>query len=200
MFNRPGGRSKGVTLIEMMIVVVLLAILSALAAPSLFELIIRNRLDTTINDFVTTLSLARSEAIRRGTNVVVRRAAGSTLQEWTKGWEVFQDTNGNNLRDTGEELILIGQAINAPLTLWSSRNTQDHVAFRPSGAAAEDKPYIFALCYGSVLVSADGRPRSRGIMVIGLSGRIRSATPNEAGKLIKDTATGTAEVTSCTSP
>ncbi|MCU0839952.1 MAG: GspH/FimT family pseudopilin, partial [Rhodospirillales bacterium] len=60
-----------------MIVILVLAVLAAVAAPNLQEMVIRNRLDSAANEFVTTLNSVRSEAIRRGGRVVLRRAAGS---------------------------------------------------------------------------------------------------------------------------
>lgn len=206
MVIRPSRRSSGITLIEMMIVVVILGVLAAIVAPNLLEAVARNRLDSSANEFTTALDLARSESIRRGANVVVRRAAGSATREWTKGWEVFVDlpaagaASGNNQRDAGEELLSVGQPMSAPLTLYSSRNVPDFLAFTPSGrAAGGPNQYIFVLCYGGVVATADGRARSRAVMVND-SGRVRAAAPNSAGQLIVDTATGTAAVTSCTSP
>ncbi len=162
MIRRAGKAVAGITLIEVMIVVAILAVLVALAAPNLSELFIRNRLDTAANEFETTLNFARSEAIRRGAKVVVRHAPGSANQQWSRGWEVFVDLpsssapNGNNLRDAGED---------------------------------------------PVIATADRRPRSRVVMVSD-SGRIRLAQPNDAGRLIVDSAsnTGTAEVTDCRNP
>jgi type IV fimbrial biogenesis protein FimT len=192
------------TIVEVMIVALVLVVLVALAAPNLQEMIIRNRLDAATNDFVTALNLVRSEAIRRGGHVVIRRAAGSTSQEWTKGWEIFVDLPGgagsfNNIRDAGEEVIRVGPALGSPLTLRPDRSTSDFAAFLPSGIASNFKPYVFVLCYGGQLMS-NGRPRSRAVMFMGSSGRIRSTEPDGSGILLKDTATGTAAITSCSSP
>jgi Tfp pilus assembly protein FimT len=188
-----------------MIVILVLAVLAAVAAPNLQEMVIRNRLDSAANEFVTTLNSVRSEAIRRGGRVVLRRAAGSASREWTKGWEVFVDLpdnagNFNNLRDAGEELIRVGPAISSPLTLRSDLATVSSVTFLPSGVATDFRPYVFVLCYGDQLMS-DGRPRSRAVMITGSSGRIRSTEPDESGNLLKDTSgDGTAAITSCNLP
>ncbi len=66
MINRRTRHIRGITIIEMMIAVLIVAVLAALTVPSLSELFVRNRLETTANEFMTALNLARSEAIRRG--------------------------------------------------------------------------------------------------------------------------------------
>jgi type IV fimbrial biogenesis protein FimT len=62
---------NGFTLIELMTVVALLAILSAIAAPSLRTFIESQRLRNASFDIVSDLLLARSEALTRQTVVVV---------------------------------------------------------------------------------------------------------------------------------
>jgi type IV fimbrial biogenesis protein FimT len=212
MIRRAGRAVAGITLIEVMIVVAILAVLVALAAPNLSELFIRNRLDTASNEFETTLNFARSEAIRRGAKVVVRQATGSANQQWSRGWEVFVDLpssgapNGNNLRDPGEELLRVGQELSSSLTLYSSRNAQTLVYFSPDGRAVTPVNYFnFVLCYvengGPVIATTDRRPRSRAVMVSD-SGRIRRTQPNDSGQLIVESASnpGTAQVTDCRNP
>jgi type IV fimbrial biogenesis protein FimT len=168
-------------------------------------MVIRDRLGSAANEPVTVLNLVRSEAMRQGGRVVIRHAAGgSASQEWTKGWEAFVDLqnggNFNNVRDAGEELIRVGLAITSPLTLHSDRSTPDFVTFGTSGIATAFKPYIFVFCCAGQLTS-NGRPRSRAVMIMGSSGRIRSSAPDDSGNLRKDTSDGgTAVITSRTRP
>lgn len=65
------------TLIELMIVVALIAVIVALAAPSFRDMILMQRLRGINAQLVTDLALARSEAISRGVFVGVRIQAGS---------------------------------------------------------------------------------------------------------------------------
>ena len=68
----PRSRVAAFTLIELMIVVALVAIIMALAAPSLRDMILMQRLQGVNAQVVADLAFARSEAVRRGTFVQVR--------------------------------------------------------------------------------------------------------------------------------
>jgi type IV fimbrial biogenesis protein FimT len=61
-----------------------LTILLSLAVPSFNNIIRDNRVTTKTNDFVTALSLAKSEAIRSGVQVDVIANSGA----WNNGWNV----------------------------------------------------------------------------------------------------------------
>lgn len=95
----PGGsiyRSDGFTTIELMVVVAILAILTALAAPSFRPLLERWRVRDAAESVTSTLYLARSEAIKRGGQVVIRPNSGT---DWGTGWYVFFDVNGNGTKN-----------------------------------------------------------------------------------------------------
>ncbi len=84
----------GFTLIELMVVVAIVAILAALAAPSFADLLRRNRLSAAVSALQVSLSLARSEAVKRGADARVTVAANTLAGAWTNGWTVFVDGTG----------------------------------------------------------------------------------------------------------
>lgn len=61
----------GFTLIELLMAVVILAILSAAAIPSFRTFIAEQRIKTASFDLISMLTMARSEAIKRGANVTI---------------------------------------------------------------------------------------------------------------------------------
>ena len=86
MMNRRSSRkalAAAFTLIELMIVVALIAVILALAAPSFRDMILLQRLRGINAQLVTDLALARSEAISRGVFVGVRSRSVSGMSCYT---------------------------------------------------------------------------------------------------------------------
>ncbi len=89
-------RLGGTTLIETMIVVALVAIAAAIAIPSFQTSITRNTIATTVNEFQSAISLARSDALASRYNTIVQPVSGAN---WATGWVVFTDRNFNSSED-----------------------------------------------------------------------------------------------------
>ena len=95
--RRPDAPSRGFTAVELMVTVAILAILAALAAPSFNPLIERWRVRQTVEGLQSSLYYARSEAIKRGGNVVVQKIPNNTdgcttapgTNDWGCGWQVL---------------------------------------------------------------------------------------------------------------
>lgn len=111
-------RAAGFTLIEMMAVISILAITLALAVPGMGELLESQRLRSATFDLVADLTLARNEALKRGTGVTVAPIGGG---DWSAGWQVSVDADGATLRErspTGGTM----QISNAPAAIAFDRN------------------------------------------------------------------------------
>lgn len=113
-------RERGVTLVELLIVISIAGILASLALPSYRNMIISNKISTLTSELHGNLLLARSEALKRGINVSVCKssnadsvAAACDISQseagvnigWASGWLIFADLNGNCSLDNGEPLI-----------------------------------------------------------------------------------------------
>lgn len=96
------GRSAGFTLIELMVTITLVVVIMALAAPSFATFQRNSELTSTANTFLSSLSSARTEAMKRGRNVTVAPAADS---DWSKGWVVFVDADGSGTLNGSETAL-----------------------------------------------------------------------------------------------
>jgi type IV fimbrial biogenesis protein FimT len=104
-YNRyNNGTNSGFTLIELMVTIALAAIILTQAVPSFNALVQNNRLISQKNEFISTLNLARSEALKRGTRVTVCASSDKTTcdtTDWEQGWIVFSDHDADNVLDSG---------------------------------------------------------------------------------------------------
>ncbi|WP_242112392.1 GspH/FimT family pseudopilin [Luteimonas aquatica] len=108
---RPGP-VRGFTLVELMITVAVLAIVCAIAFPS-FEGVMRsNRLATTTNEMIASLSLARSEAIRSAhpASICGSDDGSACSDDWEGGWLVWDDADGNGEIDDEERIVRFSKA------------------------------------------------------------------------------------------
>ena len=78
------GRIKGFTIIELITSVAVLAIIIAFAVPGLTNLLLDTGLKKAAIEVVTTMSYARSEAIKRNATVDIIPTGGN----WKNGWTV----------------------------------------------------------------------------------------------------------------
>ena len=86
----------GFNVVELMIVLAIVGVLTAIAAPNLADMVRVQRVRTAAFDIVAGLTLARSEALKRNVSVTMVPASGG----WANGW-VSTDANGNVVQKQG---------------------------------------------------------------------------------------------------
>jgi type IV fimbrial biogenesis protein FimT len=78
-------KTVGFSIIELMVVIAIAGIMTAVALPSYTEMVKNNCMTSTVNRFVSSIQLARTEAIKLRQNVTVDSLNGT---EWAGGWQV----------------------------------------------------------------------------------------------------------------
>jgi type IV fimbrial biogenesis protein FimT len=84
--------ARGFTLLELMAAIAVLAVLLAIGVPSFTDMLRNNRVTTSTNNVVTAISMARSEALKRGMPVTLCSAndagtacRGDAATDWSAG-------------------------------------------------------------------------------------------------------------------
>lgn len=105
-------RMHGVTLLELLITLVIVAITLSLAVPNLRGMMSRNQLLGQANELAGALALARSEAVTRGSQAgVCASLDGATCNgsagDWNQSLLVFLDVDNNSALDAGEPVLKV---------------------------------------------------------------------------------------------
>jgi len=170
----PGGQT-GFTLLELIITMAIAAILLTIAVPNFQTTIANNRLATQTNSLVTDINITRSEAVKRGTSVVLCSSADPNAvapaclgagNAWTSGWIVFVngtgDVNPNQFSNATDTLIKVSQAIGGTATILTA-GALNIFTYNGDGTSAAA---TFSICdnrgeaFGrQVQIRATGRPR-----------------------------------------
>lgn len=167
---------RGFTMIEVMIVVVIVAVLAALAAPSFLDATLSSRLGTLANKFVASAHLARSEAIKRNSEITVcvsTDGVNCAAGDWEQGWIVTcpttDDVSCDPAGDPAVDPTIIFHREQASPTgfkiIEQSATPLEILSFQPTGVgatAATLKVCRLTPSVGSqervVTISATGRP------------------------------------------
>lgn len=144
------GHLSGVTLIELLVTVAILAIILAIGVPSLREMQVRSQVGSITSDFANDVARTRTEAITRNTCVVICTSintanaltggtptcAAAGNKNWQNGWIIFANPTcsaaQNNPTTNGATLIAVRQAGNSDFKLEAS-NSLRRMTFESRG-------------------------------------------------------------------
>lgn len=144
----------GLTLVELMVVIVVFAILATIGIPSFTNLVANNRATAAANEVLSTLQFARSEAVKRNEDII---AEPTSATDWSGGWTVFRDVNNDELRSRHAQHTSV--TITGPSQL----------RFRPAGNVVGAESFSIAVAGNAAAVRC---------LTLEASGR-GSVTPNE---------------------
>lgn len=160
-FRPIGGRAQGFTLVELVVTMAVALILVTIAAPNLRVFIQNSRLATQVNDLIADVNFARSEAIKRRSNVGVCKSTNSMScaggGAWRDGRLVFADMNNNGSFDVGETVLRFREQLGGSDDTLTSPGP-DPVIFDSRGAASSPAG-------GTTFTFCDNRGASNGKLV-----------------------------------
>ena len=173
--------TAGFTQVELLVTLCVACVLAGVAVPAGFMLGGPAKLSDFAHGFLSHLQLARSEAIlRRRVVVMCKSAEGRSCTHqgaWEQGWILFEDRNGNALRDPDEPLLQVGEALPDAYRVRGNLNVANYIAFTPAGgtrtASGAFQAGTVNVCRVSssatearqIVINAVGRPRMQKAMV-----------------------------------
>jgi len=167
-------KSLGFTLVELMVTVAIIGIVTSLGVPNFLEMMRQNSATSLANELASSLNLARSEAIKRGTQVTVCKSANitnssptcSTTANWQDGWLIFVDKGTSGTYDNATDIRLkVGQPSNSSAVISADSTFSNYVAYLPSGMSKGS-----GLPNGSLDICVGDIQRS---IILNTTGRIR---------------------------
>jgi type IV fimbrial biogenesis protein FimT len=160
-------RHSAFTVLELLVTLAIASVLLLIAVPSFQQFTWRQHMRAAVGNLHNDLLLARSEAVFRHASVVAcpgdAQAGCADSSDWSGGWIVFPDLNGDRQLQPGETVVRRGQVFEA-LTISSSAG-RSAVRFMPDGSAAGSNTTI-GFC------GRGGPPLARKLVISNI-GRIR---------------------------
>lgn len=123
--------SKGISIIEALVAMTVLGILIGLATPSFAQLLQAQQLDSATQAMLRSLTIARHEAIKRGQPLTLATQDG----EWSNGWFIFQDDNGNGRYEPSEMLLRAFPPLPSSTRLTGNTHVSSYIRYMPNGRA-----------------------------------------------------------------
>lgn len=166
-YPRPACRWTGYSLTEILATLAVAGVVVGSGVPAMQSLVYDQRLTTQVNQLHGDLHLARSEAIRRASQVTLCKSsdgvACSATSSWQDGWIVFADANENESVDAGEPIIRAQQALAAGTTLRFGTSYR-YIFYKPDGTAWPNATFTFcdprdAAYARAIIITTAGRAR-----------------------------------------
>jgi type IV fimbrial biogenesis protein FimT len=169
---------RGLTLVELLLVLAISTILLGASLPALGEFVRNYRLRLAAADFLGAVELARNAAIAHGGKVLLAPSADS--MDWADGWTVFIDRNGNRRPDAGDQVLMRHPPIHAGIAVDMSFGGQQgppYLAYNSAGRGCAHGNSL-APRFGTVSLRLGQRVRR---IKINMLGRARLCDPATKG-------------------
>jgi type IV fimbrial biogenesis protein FimT len=156
---------------ELLTALAVIGISVSIAVPSFQTAMNNSRRTTAVNELVSTMHVARSEAITRNVQITVCPSASGDDCEavgWQAGWIYFTDANSDRAVDPGEQVL--GSAGEAPRLTITSAEFPAFLAYRPNGRIMVANP---AQNSGQLTVCDPRGAEHARVLIIGTSGQPR---------------------------
>lgn len=171
---------SGFTLVELLITLVIIVVITSIAAPAMDQLIQNSRRHTSVSDLIALINLARNTAIMEQQTVTL--CPLNDDKQCATGWAgtitVFRDPESDKILDDDSQIIRISQA---PEGGYWTANTSSRPYFRfmPSGIAN------YAI--GNLIWCPNNKDSTRAAqLVVNRGGRVRLSEDNNGDGVVEN--------------
>ncbi|WP_295006742.1 GspH/FimT family pseudopilin [uncultured Dechloromonas sp.] len=179
-------RQTGLTMIELLITLAVLAILLAIGIPSFEGLLASTRVTNATNELLSAFAQTRSEAIRRGQRVTICISANgaqcTNAGNWNQGWIIFRDAARTGIVATPADILHVSSATANNIVIQGSAALPRFISFSSDGQSRTLAGAIQAgnieVCSTSSALSDNNRARR---LQINGSGQVIMTQPQNPG-------------------
>jgi type IV fimbrial biogenesis protein FimT len=172
--DRMYGASRGLTLIELLIALLILGILMSLGVPAMRQFLYGIQVKSEISRLMASVQLTRSEAILRNHTVTMCPSSMASAGEpicggtYADGWIVFSNRNRDNVVDDNDRVVQISDALLPGYTLTNRKGTipaAEQITYRSDGSSWRNRTLL--------VCPPDGSPHNSRSLVMNIVGRPR---------------------------
>lgn len=163
--NELNMKNRGFTLIELMVVLAIVIILAAIAAPSFQKTMLQQRVSSLASELLVSTMQARGEAIKLNQRTIITPLVST---DWSRGWRIFVIQDDDLNYDAGTDtLVTTVPAADAAVTQDAAVfGVGNYIGFSSSGFLLSNNAgrVVFSTNPSAdlkkgVVISRIGRPR-----------------------------------------
>lgn len=149
LLHRTHSHPGGFTLVELMVTLAVVAILVAIGAPQLAAFVNKQQVRADMNNLISAIHLARSEAMKRSGVVTICPLASATATPpacatnpgktaWSNGWMVFIDNQPIGVFGSNDTPLKVEQGSRTGQITVAGNAIVSSISFQPIGISTSD--------------------------------------------------------------
>ncbi len=123
-------KSRGFTLVELMVTLSIAAILATLALVSFKTSVDKKGQESSVDKFIAYMNFARTESIKRGTTVSLNT---TVTNRWDEKFHIYLDANTDSQYNDGETIIRTVHPDEFSSATITTNNDTSNFSFKPNG-------------------------------------------------------------------
>ena len=131
---------SGMSLSELVVVLGMVAVTAAVAAPNLQAIVQGQQLRVAASDLYSAIQLTRSQAIARNERVILTANDDAGL-DWSRGWTVFVDRDDDRHPGEGDDILAVRPALPQGVLIgysFTGAAAPQYIAYNGAGRSCSD--------------------------------------------------------------